>query len=209
MTPGIEDVRKFYDERVERLSKENNRHRSVYVFLDSYIPPIPCSVLDIGCGTGQTSRHLASRGRNVVAIDLSPVLIDYARSHSNGARIEYITADITTWTPGRRFDYIVMADSLEHILPGSVDSLMSVLDSASHDKTITLLSVPHPEWMRVAASRGILPQIVDIPWSMGDVESRFRQAGYMPLVFDARPGGYYHAVLVRKEAFYATYNTGG
>lgn len=203
MTPGLEDVRKFYDGWVDHLSEENNRHRAAYSLLDRYIPRIPCSVLDIGCGTGLTSRHLASGGRRVVAVDLSPVLIERARSQSNG--IEYIAEDITAWDDPRKFDYIVMVDSLEHILSDSIDPLMSVLDKASHKRTVVILSMPHPEWMQVAQSRGIAPQIVDVPWSMGDVERRFCQAGYMPLVFDARQGSYYSAVLVRKEAFYDAY----
>ena len=37
-------------------------------------------VLDAGCGEGHLARILAARGANVTAIDVSPRLIDIARS---------------------------------------------------------------------------------------------------------------------------------
>ena len=38
-------------------------------------------VLDAGCGTGAMACELAKRGAEVVAIDLSPTLVDLAREH--------------------------------------------------------------------------------------------------------------------------------
>jgi SAM-dependent methyltransferase len=41
------------------------------VLLRDWLPD-PCRVADLGCGTGRTSLDLASRGHQVVAVDLSP-----------------------------------------------------------------------------------------------------------------------------------------
>ena len=46
-------------------------------------------ILDVGCGTGRLSRHLASRGADVVAFDFAENAIDIARQESVGMGIEY------------------------------------------------------------------------------------------------------------------------
>lgn len=190
MTPGIEDIRKFYDSWVDYLAVERSRHKAVYGHLDRFVRP-GSSVLDIGCGTGFTSRHLASHQCKVVAVDLSPVLIDYARSRNNGYSIEYIAEDITRWEDPRKFDYIVMVDVMEHILPDSVPGLMSVLDRASDPNTVLLLHIPK----KVSGS----VQPVDIQWSMGELESAFAKGGFVPILFDGRVVDYSLYLMTRKE----------
>ena len=58
-------------------------------------------VLDVGCGTGPTTRDAAaavgSTGR-VTGVDLSADMIDAARAASSPA-IDWIVADVTTWEP--------------------------------------------------------------------------------------------------------------
>lgn len=61
-------------------------------------------VLDIGCGSGWTTRHaarIASRG-SVVGVDLSRPLIERARASTQNARIVYEQGDAQThpFTPG-------------------------------------------------------------------------------------------------------------
>jgi cyclopropane fatty-acyl-phospholipid synthase-like methyltransferase len=190
MTPGIEDIRKFYDSWVDYLAVERSRHRMVYSHLDRYIRP-GSSVLDIGCGTGLTSRHIASHKCKVVGVDLSPSLIDFAKSRNNGFDIEYVVADIAHWDDPRKFDYIVMVDVAEHILPDSVGDLMSVLNRVSHPDTVLLLHIPK----KIANS----VQPVDVQWSMGDVESAFGRAGFVPILFDGRVVDYALYIMTRRE----------
>ncbi len=54
-------------------------------------------VLDIACGNGIFSRHLASLGANVVASDFSPRLIELAQQRTPpGSSIRYLVADATS-----------------------------------------------------------------------------------------------------------------
>jgi magnesium-protoporphyrin O-methyltransferase len=74
-------------------------------------------VLDAGCGTGALSVEAARRGAEVVAVDLSPTLVNLARErlpHDLGAgRIEFCVGDMLDPALGR-FDYVVAMDSLIH-----------------------------------------------------------------------------------------------
>lgn len=73
-------------------------------------------VLDAGCGAGQMAIELAERGASVVAVDISPSLLDvaYRRTpeHLLG-RIEYHAGDMLDPALGT-FDAAVAMDSLIH-----------------------------------------------------------------------------------------------
>jgi magnesium-protoporphyrin O-methyltransferase len=74
-------------------------------------------VLDAGCGTGAFSVAAAERGAEVVAIDLSPTLVDLARERLPATlergRIEFRTGDMSDPELGE-FDHVVAMDSLIH-----------------------------------------------------------------------------------------------
>lgn len=74
-------------------------------------------VLDAGCGTGALAVAAARRGAQVVAIDLSPTLVDLARQrlpHDLGpGRIEFRSGDMLDPALGH-FDHVVCMDSLIH-----------------------------------------------------------------------------------------------
>jgi magnesium-protoporphyrin O-methyltransferase len=73
-------------------------------------------VLDAGCGTGAMAQALAERGADVVAVDLSPQLVDVARERTPShllSRIRYEAGDMTSPDLGR-FDFCVAMDSLIH-----------------------------------------------------------------------------------------------
>lgn len=53
------------------------------------------TILDIGCGTGEFSRLLAKRADKVIAIDLSPNMIEFAKQHSKHyTNIDFQVADV-------------------------------------------------------------------------------------------------------------------
>jgi magnesium-protoporphyrin O-methyltransferase len=74
-------------------------------------------VLDAGCGTGALAVEAARRGARVVAIDLSPTLVELAReraaSDAASARIEFRAGDMLDPALGD-FDHVVGMDSLIH-----------------------------------------------------------------------------------------------
>lgn len=72
-------------------------------------------VLDAGCGTGALAAELARRGAKVVAIDLSPTLVDLGRERVDAGvgSIEFRSGDMLDAALGR-FDHVVAMDSLIH-----------------------------------------------------------------------------------------------
>lgn len=76
-----------------------------------------CRLLDAGCGTGALAMEAALRGADVVAADLSPTLIELARTRYAHqllpGRIEFRVADFLDPTLGA-FEYVVAMDSLIH-----------------------------------------------------------------------------------------------
>lgn len=74
-------------------------------------------VLDAGCGTGAFSIELAKRGAHVLAVDLSPTLVDLARDrlpHDIGnGHIDFASGDMLDPEHGS-FDHVVAMDSMIH-----------------------------------------------------------------------------------------------
>jgi 2-polyprenyl-3-methyl-5-hydroxy-6-metoxy-1,4-benzoquinol methylase len=78
--------------------------------------PLRSRVLEIGCGTGTMSRELAARrGAKVTAIDLSPRMIDVARTRTHATLgIDYRVADFMALAP-RGFDIAIAINTLHHL----------------------------------------------------------------------------------------------
>jgi magnesium-protoporphyrin O-methyltransferase len=74
-------------------------------------------LLDAGCGTGALAIEAAQRGAEVVAIDLSPTLVELARErlgHQPGAeRVRFMVGDMRQLELDS-FDHAVAMDSLIH-----------------------------------------------------------------------------------------------
>lgn len=71
-------------------------------------------VLDAGCGAGQMTAELAARGADVVAVDISPSLIDIAQKRlpiDLQGRVQFRSGDMLSDRLGR-FDFVIAMDSL-------------------------------------------------------------------------------------------------
>jgi ubiquinone/menaquinone biosynthesis C-methylase UbiE len=69
--------------------------------------------IDLGCGTGAFTKHLARFALDRTGMDISPVSVERANDASNGAR--FIVGDITeTELPDASFDIIVYSGVLHH-----------------------------------------------------------------------------------------------
>jgi ubiquinone/menaquinone biosynthesis C-methylase UbiE len=86
-------------------------------FLLQHVPARCQETLEIGCGTGAFARLLAARCGRVMALDLSPQMLNVARAHSaQFTNIDFMLANVMEWEfPADRFDCIVTIATLHHL----------------------------------------------------------------------------------------------
>ncbi len=75
---SVEQVRQ-YDQRMRTVRDVDSENQNLLSRLNL---PVGAKVLEIGTGTGAFARAAAATGLNVVAIDASPVMLEYAKSLS-------------------------------------------------------------------------------------------------------------------------------
>lgn len=120
-------------EEFDRIALLTERHGSVSDIYHNYlIRQLPLhseNALEIGCGTGEFTRLLATRARSVVAIDLSSQMLRLAKSQSaDYQNIEYVQADVMPLPlPAEGYDCIVSMATLHH-LP-RVEALLKMKDA--------------------------------------------------------------------------------
>jgi ubiquinone/menaquinone biosynthesis C-methylase UbiE len=105
-------------DRIALLPTDEWNHNDYYHgFLLKHLPSPCAEALDIGCGSGTFSRLLAQRCKQVLALDLSPQMIQVARERSRPySNIDFRVADVTTWQfPAKRFDCIASIATLHHL----------------------------------------------------------------------------------------------
>jgi 2-polyprenyl-3-methyl-5-hydroxy-6-metoxy-1,4-benzoquinol methylase len=75
------------------------------------------TVLDAGCGAGYGADYLAALGaKSVLAVDISPDAIAYARDHYRQDNLEYRVASLSAaGTISGKFDVIVSFEVIEHL----------------------------------------------------------------------------------------------
>ncbi len=105
-------------DRIASLLFENSDRNNVYhKYLLRHVPSHCHNSLDVGCGTGAFSRLLATRSDRVVALDLSPGMIDLARQRSRDvSNISFEVADVLRMDfPAQEFDCIASINTLHHL----------------------------------------------------------------------------------------------
>jgi SAM-dependent methyltransferase len=82
--------------------------------LDALGPVEGRSVLELGCGAGRLSLELLRRGARLTAIDVSPAMVELARSRAPGGTFLVATAE-STGLPDEAFDLVAGKAVLHHL----------------------------------------------------------------------------------------------
>lgn len=102
-------------------------------------------VLDAGCGTGALAMEAARRGAHVVAIDLSPTLVNLARERTQaerdevrqscGGTIDFRAGDMLDASLGD-FDHVVCMDSIIHYAAPDMQRVLALLVERTRESVV-------------------------------------------------------------------------
>ena len=93
---------------------KNYRDEALYIheLIQTYNPGAK-TILNLGCGTGKHDIALTELGYRIVAIDLSPTMIEIAQKENSHPHIEYFIGDVRSYRIDQKFDVVL---SLFHVM---------------------------------------------------------------------------------------------
>ena len=94
----------------------------------------PCSVLDLGCGTGVLCCALAELGHRVTGVDPAAAMLAVARRKPNAEHVEWLESSAQNYKSHLRFDLIVMTGHAFQILLTDADALALLETMRGHLK---------------------------------------------------------------------------
>jgi magnesium-protoporphyrin O-methyltransferase len=134
-------------------------------------------ILDAGCGTGAMALALAERGACVVAIDLSPTLVELARQRTTAlagpGRVEFLIGDMTDPALGE-FDHVVAMDSLIHYEAADVVRVLTDLAARTRRSLIFTFAPRTPALTVMHAVGRIFPRANRAPSIAPVAETQLR-----------------------------------
>jgi ubiquinone/menaquinone biosynthesis C-methylase UbiE len=101
--------------------------------------------LDVGCGTGEITETLASRGAQMTGVDIAPTFISYAKQKAKetSLKVDYLLCDaIELPFADNSFDFVVAVQSLMDIFfyKQAIAEISRVLKKSG----FLQFSIPHP-----------------------------------------------------------------
>ena len=142
-------------------------------------------VLDAGCGTGTAAIELAQRGAEVVAIDLSPTLVQHAqeRAEEQGVYdIDFRSGDMLDPSLGS-FDYVIAMDSIIHYELDDMIRALTALAPRVRDRMLITVAPRTPMLSVMRAVGKLFPRGDRSPSIVPVSESAFRKAfGAQPVL---------------------------
>ncbi len=129
MTDASNRIQTAYDEWAAFYNDDSNptRDLSARALRNASLPWDDARVLDVGCGTGYNTAHIAAHADEVVGVDFSKNMLRHARKQVGDDHVQFMHGDITgTWPlADASFDIVVATLVLEHL-----ESVGHVLDEA-------------------------------------------------------------------------------
>jgi SAM-dependent methyltransferase len=104
-------------------------------------------VIELGCGIGTLSELILKYIKKGIFFgnDISPESIAYAKSRfSKYSNAKFEAFDVAHKIPSDTYDFIILADVLEHIPIDAHDDLFSAFSRISHSNTKLIINIPHP-----------------------------------------------------------------
>ena len=111
----FDHIAHLYDEDFTFSEIGKLQRERVWLYLDSVLPKTEAlDILELNCGTGEDAARFAERGHRVLATDISPKMVEVAKTKSEqrgfANLVESQTLNIATLNPTllneRKFDWV-------------------------------------------------------------------------------------------------------
>ncbi len=140
-------------------------------------------VLDAGCGAGPMAVALAQRGADVVAVDISPSLLEVAEKRTPARfkrRITFVAGDMLDPRHGR-FDFAMAMDSLIHYRAPDIAAAIGSLADRTSGKIACTVAPKTPLLSAMHLTGKLFPRSdrspAIVPHSEARIASALRDAG--------------------------------
>jgi len=128
----------------------------------------PGTALDMGCGSGVDSVHLAKLGWQVTSLDFMQDALDMTRecAEQAGLELDYVRADITRWQNDARFDLLLDSGLLHNLgreeIPDYRQKIITWLKPEGHFVLAHWESRSDRDRLRGGARRASRTQIIEL-----------------------------------------------
>lgn len=163
------DIAVFYDGFSNRLVDGyvagNPRLSHALGFAASQLPADADSILEVGCGVGETTMHLCTARPDLraVGVDISPENVRTAtRLFAGVSEATFSVSDLTSPVPGGPFDVVTLLDVYEHIPAAERAGFHANLRQSMSTKSRLIVTCPsflHQQHLYQNEPQGL--QIVD------------------------------------------------
>ena len=143
MASLYEDFHLLTRKQYKIISVNNFTYRNIIALVNKYLSSEFRTVLDIGCGAGTISLYIASKGYNVLGIDISQTAIDACRESKQQLGLKKVffeTYDFPSNYPKGKFDFIICSEVIEHI--NDDDKAFEIMSSKLKRGGILILTTP-------------------------------------------------------------------
>jgi len=146
------EIQEFYNNYVSKQQRTgiNIRHRLIHKKAKENGLRENSNVLEIGCGIGSyTTLILDTVGKGrIVSTDISDASIEVAKRHfASYPNVSFYATDMSDFRIEMKFDFVILADVLEHIPVENHAALFKTIRNHCHDQSKILINIPHPHWL--------------------------------------------------------------
>ena len=99
------------------------------------------TIIDYGCGVGRITKHLASYGKKVYGVDISPDHLEIASKYVTENNVEFICLNENIDLP--KSDIVYSLIVLQHCEPGIMIHCINKILQNLNEKGIALLHIPY------------------------------------------------------------------
>jgi demethylmenaquinone methyltransferase/2-methoxy-6-polyprenyl-1,4-benzoquinol methylase len=147
-------------------------------------------VLELACGPGAWTELLLRYATSVTAIDAAPEMLARAKARVGAGRVRFIQADLFSWTPDQRYDFVFFGFWLSHVPLDRFESFWSmVADSLApagrvffvDDNARTpqeLIEGESSTTIRRCLNDGAGFRLVKVPYQPAELEERLGRLGW-------------------------------